>query len=523
MSNSDFYKRSTLTGDPDESEGASMELPSQIGPYKIESLLNRGGSSLLYLGLHPETHEPITIKVLSPRYLSHPEMIDRFLKEAKIIALASHPNIIKLYGEGQWEGGLYIAMEFVQGLSLRQLILQNSLSLRRALEIVMQIAYALAHLHAHGVIHRDLKPENILLTETGGIKVIDFGIAQLHSEEPSEQDKKRLIGTPVYMSPEQKENPLAVSFASDIYALGIITYELVLGKLSHGSVHISLMPRGLQKILRKALQPSPKERYQDIVDFIHDLSAYLKSEEIEKELKGKDSASRFIEELEAASTLFLPASLPPWPKVEIGFARHWPQGIASQYFDFFEKDGTYSLLLAEPSDVGSKGMLALAMLRGIVRSLFPLQGSSDETISKINRLLCDDALDTFFLLFLLRLDPMMNQLHFLSCGFGSLWHLASGSTHPRRISSDSVALGIDTDFEYESVRTNWQIGDVLILHPAQKTKEDDEMPSRALHTSLMESLYLAPQRQAETLLRKLVPPASTSQRPLSLLSIQRIN
>ena len=98
-------------------------LPPQIGPYKIESLLQKGGMSILFLATHPESKEPITIKVLSPKYVSNPEAIKRFLYEAEIISMTDHPNIVKLYGYGQWEGGLYIAMEFIEGVSLRQLLL----------------------------------------------------------------------------------------------------------------------------------------------------------------------------------------------------------------------------------------------------------------------------------------------------------------------------------------------------------------------------------------------------------------
>jgi serine/threonine protein kinase len=250
-------------------------LPKKIGPYKIESLLKKGGMSFLYLGVHPESARPIVIKVLSPKFIKNEIVMQRFLKEADIIRLSNHPNIIKLYGEGKWDQGLYIAMEFIQGISLKQFLLEKSLSLKKALEIVLQVAYALCHLHSHGVIHRDLKPENILITENGEIKVIDFGIAQLIDEEISET--KHFIGTPVYMSPEQKEDPTKVSFASDIFSLGVLTYELILGKLSHGIINLSLIPKKLRGILEKALAPDPKKRYSDIVDFITDLSEYIRS------------------------------------------------------------------------------------------------------------------------------------------------------------------------------------------------------------------------------------------------------
>src|SRR5262245_36098130 len=231
MSLQDFYKQPTLVDIEQKEEEDRERMPKHIGGYKIESLLDKGGMSLLYLGVHPETHELVTIKVLSSKYVSYPEMVERFMKEAEIIELTNHPNIVKLYGHGKWEGGVYIAMEFIQGLSLRQMILQEAMSLKRSLQFILQIAHALAHLHTHGIIHRDLKPENILLTAQGGVKVIDFGISQVYTQKERGGDKVRVMGTPVYMSPEQREDPLHVTFASDIYSLGIISYELVLGRL----------------------------------------------------------------------------------------------------------------------------------------------------------------------------------------------------------------------------------------------------------------------------------------------------
>jgi serine/threonine protein kinase len=221
MTDNDFHKQLTSPGIPESPSPLNAPVPKSIGPYTIESLLEKGGMSLLYLATDPNTRDPITIKVLSPKFLSHPEAVKRFINEAEIIAMANHPNIVQLYGHGEWEHGLYIAMEFIQGISLRQYILQTPVSLTRALDVIIDIAYALCHLHAHGVIHRDLKPENILVTDAGGIKVIDFGIAQLLTKTditmPGE-GRQQLIGTPIYMSPEQKENPEAVSFPSDIYS-----------------------------------------------------------------------------------------------------------------------------------------------------------------------------------------------------------------------------------------------------------------------------------------------------------------
>ncbi|MCH9704416.1 MAG: serine/threonine protein kinase, partial [Chlamydiae bacterium] len=148
--------------------------------------------SVLYLGIDPSTREPLAIKTLSSRFVSHPEMVERFLHEAQIIEITNHPNIVRLLGHGQWEEGVYIATEFIQGISLRQMILQQAMSLKRALEIVIQIGHAITHLHVHGIIHRDLKPENILLTSQGGVKVVDFGISQLYTAKTGEEMKRLL-------------------------------------------------------------------------------------------------------------------------------------------------------------------------------------------------------------------------------------------------------------------------------------------------------------------------------------------
>lgn len=253
MEDTEFYRQLTISnlGIQDLAE---KELPKKIGPYKIDGLLSKGGMSLIYLGEEPQTKKTLIVKVLSSKYVNHPEMVSYFLKESKIISMTDHPNIIKLFGQGEWEGGLYLATEFVQGVSLRQFIMQQSLSLRRCIDIIMQVAYALCHLHAHGVIHRDLKPENILITESGDVKVIDFGIAQLHEEEKSNSTlKPGFMGTLDYMSPEQKKDPLSVSYSSDIYSLGIIAYELITENSATGSSIFPSFPKSLERSLKKRL------------------------------------------------------------------------------------------------------------------------------------------------------------------------------------------------------------------------------------------------------------------------------
>lgn len=466
MTNPEFYQQPTRpAAQPDETAPQIFELPQKIGPYKIETLLEKGGMSIVYLGSHPETHEPTTIKVLSPKFVSNPEVVERFLREAEIIALADHPNIVKLYGHGKWEKGLYIAMEFIQGISLRQYILQTPISLKRALEIIIDIAYALCHLHTHGVIHRDLKPENILVTESGTIKVIDFGIAQLLTEASAETTShQRVIGTPIYMSPEQRENPESVSFPSDIYSLGIIAYELMLGKLSHGQIHLSLMPKGMQKILVKALQPDVKDRYQDIVDFIVAVSNYLNSEAFEKDKVVKDHLSELSESLRRIQTILNNEKAPFWPELNIQVSTYSPQTITTVYHDFLElSPGIYGIVFTESSLKGAEGMVFCSIFRGMLRGLIKTISNPIELVRALNQNLVQEKLDNAFNFNYLIIDTKKNVTQYLICGQSYLW-LRPHTKLPFKAVSENPPLGFDINSIFQIQQMDWQPGDVFILN-----------------------------------------------------------
>lgn len=527
MNESTFSKDPTLV-DMEEKNGETRKLPSHIGDYKIESLLNVGGMSLLYLALHPKTREPITIKVLSPQYLAHQEIVERFMRESEIIALTSHPNIVKLYGQGRWEGGLYIAMEFIQGISLRQMILQQTMPLKRALEIVMQISHALAHLHAHGVIHRDLKPENILLTAQGGVKVIDFGIAALYTnEEKNVPLKKRIMGTPAYMSPEQRENPFAVSYNSDIYSLAVIAYELVLGRLSHGVIHLALMPKGLQKILSKALQPNPKERYEDIIDIIQDLSEYLSSDAIKRDMRGSDYLGELNEDLKNVHTLLVAQRPPQWPQAEIAIASNCNTALSSVYYDFFQKNNAYHVVLSESIATGIEGLINIAMLRGMLRALNHLLDNPKSLVLALNQLIIAENREQSYALGLLTMIPSENRFSYISCGYSPLWYLPSGAGVPRRLTADNIALGISAEIDILEIDSNYSVGDSVLLHTFQaglsKSVQDLEVDEKQFLDALMENLFAPPKQQVEAIFRK-ISSAQTKQlfeRPVTLVSIAR--
>ena len=520
----DFHKQPTQPTASDDTP-SKEKIPEQIGPYKIESLFDKGGMSILYLGLHPETQEPTTIKVLSPKFLSHSDVIQRFLNEAEIIALADHPNIVKLFGYGEWEGGLYIAMEFIEGSSLRNYLIHHPISLKRALEIVIDIAYALCHLHTHGVIHRDLKPENVLITTQGNVKVIDFGIAQILTdhEHPDPSGKRRLMGTPIYMSPEQRENPDNVSYPSDIYSLGIVMYELILGKLSHGQIHLSLMPKGIQKILLKALQPNPQDRYQDIVDFIYDVSNYLNSDSVLREKKSGDQISEISENLRKVQKFLITEVSPHWSKANVGIAISKTPNVSGVYQDFFEaSQGCYGIMMGETSAKEAEGFLYSSMLRGMVRALCRLTNQPKDMALIINDNLIKEAIPHSFTLSYAIFNPDQNQLYFISCGRTHVWYHSFKELQTNPLILNNIALGIDSSAQFNSLILPWENQDRLILCIfAGGDVQLKEALVKQTKSLIDETSQETPQKQAEIILRKLKYITKSNEYTLSIVSIER--
>lgn len=533
MSPENFHKNPTHPFGKAEPPGTAKRtaLPTKIGPYKIESLLEKGGMSLLYLGTHPETKKPTAIKVLSPSYVENAEATKRFLDEAEIIAMADHPNIVKLFGHGEWEGGLYIAMEFVEGISLRQYLLRTPLPLRKALEMTIDIAYALCHLHTHGVIHRDLKPENILVTESGAIKVIDFGIAQLLSERDKRElsPQRQLIGTPIYMSPEQRDKPEEVSYPTDIYSLGIIAYELILGKLSRGRIHLALMPKGIQKILSKMLQPNPNDRYQDIVDCIAEISKYMQSESYKKEYQPMDQLGEITLSMHHAERSLLPSAPLLWDGYTIEIARHKGILFSGLYYDFFlHSDGTQSLLCLEPVDKGIEGMIQSGVARGMVRCLIARGASPESLIGDLNALLVGENMKPTFLFSFLYSRGSESELHYVATPDCPLWHVSKEEETPFPLKANAPRLGADLEARFEAETCPWKPGDTLILSSysiapgTQKT--DGERIGDYLYQNLKELLKTGqPLQQIHGIIRRLrtAKEHHLQQNSITLLVVQK--
>jgi len=528
MNLEEFYKQTTLPNLTDKIN-AKAPIPKKIGPYQIETLLSKGGMSLLYLGLHPETKKPLVIKVLSPHFVKNQEMINQFLKEAKIIQISDHPNIIKLFGQGAWEEGLYIAMEFIQGVSLKQFILQHSLSTKRSLEILIQVAYALLHLHTHGIIHRDLKPENILITEEGGVKVIDFGISQLAQEEsaPLKFSKGGLIGTPSYMSPEQKNDPVHVSYASDIYSLGIISYELLIGKLSFGKINLSLLPASLQKIIQKSIAPNAKDRYEDIVEFIQALSLEIK--ELGSSTSG-DQKEFILSLLDVQKNLRLEC-LKTSPNLDISLSKSKSGLDYNLYYDAIRLSSGHSLiLLAETSTANLEAITHIAILKGMIQGILHPHFFEEKSsfnlltfITSLNELLYNIQPKIELALCALLIDERADTYCYLSCGFDSLIHFIKEQGAAKVIQSDNPLLGAQPSISPYETFDRWSDLDTLVLHNFNsKTISSSKMPQivEKIEEEINENLDISNSSRSEYLIRSL--DASLDQNTHVLISIEKL-
>lgn len=401
--------------------------PEKVGPYKIESFLTSGGMNDIYLAFHEDTLELVVVKILKSKLVNNFEMKSRFMHEAQIVALANHPGIVKYHSHGVWEGGLYLALEHLQGVSLRKYIQHTPLTLKRAVEVILEICYAVCHLHTHGIIHRDLKPENIIITEKGEVKLLDFGIARRIHElgQSGPLEEGRFIGTPSYMSPEQRENPENVSFPSDIYSLGIIAYELILGKISQGHVHISMMPKGLQKIIAKALQQNPKERYQDLVDMIGDFSSYLN---VLVDTEEDAPLPVALDALQSAVMEMVPQSFPKWEGVDVDFSLHKGMGISPLYYDFFVQNELY-FIASEPVHSSSKGAIELAYFRGLERAFRPQIGNLDAWCDLMTKTTLKDPLHPLYSIGLLKIQLRQKSFEFVGMGEVRLFKISRSTVH----------------------------------------------------------------------------------------------
>jgi tetratricopeptide (TPR) repeat protein len=271
-----------------------------LGPYRIVDSLGSGGMGHVFVALDTRLDRRVALKVLPPEMASQPDKIARFQREAKTVASLSHPGIVTLLSPLEEQDGLrFLTMELVEGETLSKSIPARGFPVERFLSLAIALTDAVSAAHRQGILHRDLKPDNVMLTPEGRLKVLDFGLAKLREgadegdhttrETQSVTQDGRIVGTVAYMSPEQAQG-LPVDHRSDIFTLGIILYEMGTGERPfRGNTNLSVLssilkdtprpaselrddiPKPLARMIQRALEKRPEDRYQSASDLRRDL------------------------------------------------------------------------------------------------------------------------------------------------------------------------------------------------------------------------------------------------------------
>lgn len=296
-------------------EFMEFEMPETIGPYRIKKVLGQGGMGVVYLAEQQNPRRDVAIKVIRPNAINR-ELLKRFKTETTVLGRLQHPGIAQILEAGMATvcvplGQRYtlpfFAMELVDGLPITRFAAEHGLSTRQKLLLIVDVCQAVHSAHQRGVIHRDLKPCNMLVTPSGQVKLLDFGVARLVGPDQSADTIStqfgQLVGTPVYMSPEQLEgNPDLIDTRSDVYSIGIILYEL-LGQTSPHPIEANWTPEAIRRaklkspeklshadpllrgdietIVEKALEGETSRRYQSALDLAADIERFLNNHPIE--------------------------------------------------------------------------------------------------------------------------------------------------------------------------------------------------------------------------------------------------
>src|SRR5690625_287278 len=270
--------------------------------YQIKATIGGGGMANVYLAKDIILEREVAIKVLRLEYANDEEFIARFDREAQSATSLSHPNIVNIYDVGEEDHILYMVMEYVEGMTLKEYIQRNGpIEVQEALDIMKQVTIAIAHAHANDIVHRDIKPQNILIDTYGQVKVTDFGIAIALSATALTQTNA-VLGSVHYLSPEQARGGMATK-KSDIYSLGIVLYELLTGRLPFSGetpVAIALkhlqtdiphvrdfnenIPQSVENIVLKAAAKDPFHRFETVQEMEEALYSALLPENLNEEM-----------------------------------------------------------------------------------------------------------------------------------------------------------------------------------------------------------------------------------------------
>jgi serine/threonine protein kinase len=265
----------------------SFSNGENVGPYRVVEQLGSGGMATVFKAYHANLDRYVAIKVLHPAFKQDPQFLTRFQREARIVARLQHPAIVPVYDFNEHNGQPYLVMRFIEGETLKARLSRGDLPLPEVRRVLQPVGEALQYAHGQGVLHRDVKPSNILLTPDGQVFLADFGLARIAQAGESTLSQDALVGTPQYISPEQARGDSNLDARTDIYSLGVVLYELLIGRVPyqadtpyaviHDHIYAPLplprsikpgFPESLERVLLKALAKERDDRYASVAELM---------------------------------------------------------------------------------------------------------------------------------------------------------------------------------------------------------------------------------------------------------------
>ncbi|AAF73522.1 serine/threonine protein kinase [Chlamydia muridarum str. Nigg] len=427
-----------------------VSFPSKT-KYLLTRELSRKVGLTVYQGVDESSSRPVVIKALVSPGIHDQRFLRAFEEEARIMQLVDHPAFVRLEEKGEWEQGRYFVSEYILGHSLRDIILSSHLALDKAVSIVLQVAQAITALHKHHVLHLDIKPENIMISRLGEVKLIDYGLSAWQFNH---------WGSPAYMSPEQSRQE-KLSPASDVYALALLAYELIMGQLSLGKVYLSLLPVKISKVLTQALQPDPEARFPSMQEFATALQDYL-MHDVHEDYRKKDRVIMQFEQLQQQNMWLAPDKLcmPEGMALHI-YSQKEPCDLHNVYYDILRSEDIVELWFCYAQGHCS---FALSMIKQFLNQRtekaqdIPTVIKTLDTLCKTMHIpLCEKGISCCCFIF------FQQELMCFSCGKTD-FSLKKQTRGVQRFQAESQGIGEEGPLEIHKQSFLWEPGDELIVH-----------------------------------------------------------
>jgi len=265
----------------------TLSIGESVGAYRIIEQLGQGGMATVFKAFHAALDRYVAIKVLHPAFKEDASFLARFQREARVVAKLEQANIVPVYDFAEHNGAPYLVMKFIEGETLKARLARGPLTLEETLRVMEAMGAGLDYAHKQGILHRDIKPSNVMLARDGGIYIADFGLARIALAGESTLSTDAMLGTPHYMSPEQAKGVKELDAGADLYSLGVVLYELIVGRVPysadtpfaviHDHIYTPLpppraanpnVPESIERVLLKALAKERADRYTDVAEMV---------------------------------------------------------------------------------------------------------------------------------------------------------------------------------------------------------------------------------------------------------------